>query len=649
MNRLISRISAVLMSVLVLANVFQPVTVNADSDQKDFDEFLKDKWVEMMESDYTGMHFSVKDYRSMGLEKPEVSLGHINYQEFEDSVTESKEALEELHAYDFNALNERQQYDYRVYEANLENTIALDSYPDYSEMFNPHTGNQSNLTTVFTEFVFYEREDIDDYLTLLADYPRYMDEMLEFTKQQAAKGYFMTDRALDVELEQLRDFVAKGEECPFIVIFNGRVDEFEGLEDDQRQAYKDRNREIVLNQVFPSTDKAAEELEKLRGSRSIGDQSLFNYPDGKAYYEALTRKKASENVSPQEVFDYLTKAVTDCYNYTLDVALNAGKADAQEVISTMKTPTEMLDYLREHLEGFPKGPELNYTASYLDPSVANPSVMAYYMTTPIDDVTENVIRVNGTNIKEEDMNTLYYTLAHEGFPGHLYQFTWYYNQPDMNPIRHDLDMIGYTEGWAQYVEKIMLNRSPLNPTAQEMTAMNVFLGYCLQAAADVAVNGLGYDEKTLGVWVESTGLGGIDMKPIYEAVADAPGQIIPYGYGLARFWELRERTQSALGENFDMEDYHLQLLTNGPRSFDTVEEDLKRYVEGKGAELPEEYTFFESERSEGMTSMSGILGFIEKHQAAIGIGILVVGLLILVLVFLLLRAIFRALFGRRKK
>ena len=139
------------------------------------------------------------------------------------------------------------------------------------------------------------------------------------------------------------------------------------------------------------------------------------------------------------------------------------------------------------------------------------------------------------------------------------------------------------------------------------------------------------------------------MKPIYEAVADAPGQIIPYGYGLARFWELRERTQSALGENFDMEDYHLQLLTNGPRSFDTVEEDLKRYVEGKGAELPEEYTFFESERSEGMTSMSGIFSFIEKHQAAIGIGILVVGLLILVLVFLLLRAIFRALFGRRKK
>ena len=84
MNRLISRITAVLMSVLVLANVFQPVTVSAESDQKDFDEFLTDKWEEMMESDYTGMHFSVKDYRSMNLEKPEVSLGHINYQEFED-------------------------------------------------------------------------------------------------------------------------------------------------------------------------------------------------------------------------------------------------------------------------------------------------------------------------------------------------------------------------------------------------------------------------------------------------------------------------------------------------------------------------------------------------------------------------------------
>ena len=646
MNRLISKISALLMSALVLLSAFQPIAVNAD--QEDFDEFLKNKWVEMMEKDYTSMHFSVKDYRKMGLEKPEVTLGHISYEEYAKELEEAKKSLEELHAYDFASLNERQQYDYRVYEQNLEDDIATLSYPDYQEMFNPYSGSQSNLTTLLTEFMFYEKEDIDDYLTLVADYPRYMDEMLAFTKEQAAKGYFMTDRALDKEISALNDLSGKGEEAPFIVIFNGRVDAFEGLSDEERQAYKEKNHDIVINQVFPCVDKTAEELETLRGSRSIGDKSLYAYPDGQEYYKGLLKKKISDDASAKETFDYLSKSIKDCYNYVMDLILSGNSEDLQEVISSMKEPTEMLDYLKDHLEGFPAGPELSYNASYLDPSVANPSVMAYYLTTPIDDVTDNVIRVNGTSISDEDMNTLYYTLAHEGFPGHCYQFTWYYSQPDINPLRHDLSTIGYTEGWAQYVEKIMLNRSPLNQTAGEYTAMNTFLGYTMQAAADVAVNGLGYDADKLTKWLDGMGISGVDIQPVYEAVVDSPGQIMPYGFGIAKFWELRERTQSALGEEFDMEEYHYQILNNGPRSFDIVENDLKAYVEGKGKTLPEDFTFFNSERTEGMLSIGGTINTAYKYRYVIIAGIVIVAILILVVIFLILRAIFRAIFEKRK-
>ena len=647
MNKLAARLSAVLMSVLLLCGIVSPSAVRAD--EKDFDEFLKDEWVAMMESDYTTMHFSVKDYRKLGLEKPELTLGQISYEEFDRQLQEAQKSLDALHAYDFNSLNERQQYDYLVYEDNLENSIALNKFPDYEEMFNPYTGTQSDLTTLLTEFIFYTKEDIDDYLVLLADYPRFMDDMLEFTKQQAAKGYFMTDAALDVELEQLRDLAGKGEEAPFIVIFNGRVDEFTDLDDADRQAYKDRNREIVLNQVFPCVERIADELEKLRGSRSIGDSSLFSYPDGKEYYAALMHMKISDEATPQEVVDYLTKAVEEDFSYVTDVLMSYGSEGAEEVITTMKTPTEMLDYLRNHMEGFPKGPELNYNASYLDPSVANPSVMAYYLTTPIDDVSDNVIRVNGTSIKEEDMNTLYYTLAHEGFPGHCYQFTWYYSQPDMNPLRHDLNMIGYTEGWAQYVEKIMLGRAPLSRVAQEYTAGNVFLGYTLQAAADAAVNGLGYDKAKLKSWAAGLGLGEIDVDSVYDAVRDGAGQILPYGYGLAKFWELRERTQSALGEEFDMEEYHLQILTNGPRSFDIVEQDLVKYVESKGKTMPEEFTFFASERTEDMTSIGDTMAFVQKNSKWILAAVAVIAILILILLFLLIRGIFRLITGKGRK
>jgi len=642
MNRFLNRISIVLMSALLLLTGFIP----AQAEGEDFDEFLKQEWKEMMD-DYVTMHYSVKDYQAEGLTKPDVNLGEVSYEEYARIVEERKASLDHLHQFDYESLDERQKIDYLVYEENLNNDIAVFSYPNFKEMFNPYSGAHSDLTTTFTEFTFYTKDDIDDYLILADDYDRYVDEMIEFTRKQAEQGYFMRDVALDVQLGQMKEFIDKGEENPFIVIFNNNVDAFEGLTEEERTAYKERNRDLVLNQIIPSNQKAMEFLETLRGSRSVSG-SIYEYPDGKEYFEKYVRLKTSDEGDIRQKFDYLSEAVKDSFEYLMDTALSFD-GDPQEQMTQFKDPEDILAYLSEHLEGFPKGPDINYVASYLDPSVANPSVMAYYLATPIDDVTNNVIRVNGTSVGGDDMTTMYYTLAHEGFPGHMYQFTWYYSQ-DYNPIRHDLSAIGYTEGWAQYVEKIMLNRSPLNPSAQEYQAVNVFVSYALQAAIDLAVNGLGYGEKELGDWLKGLGLGeGMDTKELYDAVVDMPGMILPYGYGIAKFWELRERTESALGEDFDLEDYHLQILTNGPRNFNIVETDLKKYVESKGKVWPSQYTLFEHERPEGMVGIGGIVNFIYQHRTAFLIGAIVVVLLVLLLLFFLIRGILRLIFGKKKK
>lgn len=622
--------------------------VKADGD--DFDEFLTQEWRHMMEKDYVSMHYSVKDYKKMGLKKPEVNLGEIGYEQNEKDLKEHQASLEKLHQFDYDSLSDSQKIDYQVYEANLQDDIASESYPNYQEMFNPYTGVHSNLTTTLTEFVFYQKEDIDDYLTLAEDYDRLMDDMMAFTKQQAEQGYFMTDVALDEQLKEMQEFIDKGEENPFIVIFNNNVDAFEGLSDEERNAYKEKNKEIVLNEILPSNQKAKEFLETLRGSRSVSG-SLYNYSDGLDYYNTLVTKKTSASGTIQEKFDYLNKAISDSYIYLLDIMLGGSSGVGEEHIKGFSDPEEILNYLKDHLEGFPEGPELTFKASYLDPSVANPSVMAYYMTTPIDDVTDNVIRVNGASANTDDMDTLYYTLAHEGFPGHLYQFTWYYSQ-DYNPIRHDLNMIGYTEGWAQYVEKIMLNRAPeISVDTQETIAMNTFLGYAVQAAADLAVNGLGYDKAKLAKWMKDLGFGdGTEesIEDVYQAVVDMPGMILPYGYGIAKFWELRERTQSALEDEFDMEEYHLQILTNGPRSFDTVENDLKAYVESKGKTWPAKYTLFKHEKPEGTVGVGKVFDFVQKHIVLIIIVGIVILLLLLWVVFLILRGLFRLIFGGGK-
>ena len=103
-----------------------------------------------------------------------------------------------------------------------------------------------------------------------------------------------------------------------------------------------------------------------------------------------------------------------------------------------------------------------------------------------------------------------------------------------------------------------------------------------------------------------------------------PGAYLPYGYGGAKFWGLREQTQSSLGDDFDPEEFHLQLLTNGPRPFQVVEEDLKDYVKSKGHRWNDKFIFFASERIEGMPAVQAQTGFFGTYGYTAAIAAVVV-------------------------
>lgn len=630
-------LSLFILSVLMVLGSLIPVRAEENS----FDAFLEEEFRKYMSAEYLDFHFGVRDYKSYGLEKPEVAMPSYSYEEFAAGAARAQASLDSLHQFDYAALNDIQQHDYLVYESYLKDMIGIYSYPDFNECYNPYKGDYSNLITIMTEFIPYNREDAEDYLTLTAGFAGVLSEMDEFTRQQAAKGFFMSDASLDVQLKSMQDFVAKGEENPFIIIYGKNIDQLEELSAEEKEDFKKRNRDLVLNSVYPAIENSMKVLESLRGSRSVSG-SVYEYENGPAYYEALAVQKCSDDNTLTEKRDYLAKCMKDLMNY---VALHIGSIS--NTITEFSTPEEVLSFLGSHMEGFPAGPELKYTPSYLDPSVAVPSIMAYYMQTPIDNVTDNVIRINGGAVKD-DMNTLYYTLAHEGLPGHMYQFTWFYSQ-NPNPIRYAVNCIGYTEGWAQYVERIMLLRSPLSEKDSEFLACNVYIGYILQAYADILVNGFGYNSAQLGAAIDSCGLTleERELATIYEAVSSSPGQILPYGYGLCKMWEFNERVHKTLGNSFDLEEFHRQILTYGHRPFDLVESDLKKYTEGKGFELVSDFTLFEASATENFAGR--IIKFISDHFVVIMIAAAAVLLLVLWLLFLLIRGIWRLITGKKPK
>ena len=157
-------------------------------------------------------------------------------------------------------------------------------------------------------------------------------------------------------------------------------------------------------------------------------------------------------------------------------------------------PTAIMEELKEQtLKDFPQLPECSYTLKDVPKALELSLSPAFYLTSPIDDSSQNVIYINRNPIY--DNQPLYNTIAHEGYPGHLYQTVWFHTHCDSD-LRKILSFSGYTEGWAAYVEALSYRLdNGLDPLLGELLEANSKATLGIHAYLDMAINYLGWEQK----------------------------------------------------------------------------------------------------------------------------------------------------------
>lgn len=556
--------------------------------QEAFDQLLLDIYKEEVGSDALSLHYSLKDPSTFGIELDGISLGSITEEESAKQDQKVLDWLTKLSSFDTKELNSSQLDDYRVVKAYLEiqkNFIGLDYY---GHLFTPASSYTSNLITNFVEYRFFEKEDIDTYLILLEDVARFLDEALVYTQKQVDMGLFMPDYAVDGTVEEIDKFIVKVSDNELILSFNDKLEAFE-LDDATKNTLRTKNEELVKTIVLPSYTKVKDSLVSWKGS-ATGSGSYADTATGKQYYEALMRYKIGYQGNIDDLFktgceqlkSIMSNMVSLMYKdeKLFDRYVDSGSSFAQ------KEPSEILkDYEKSLLKAFPQGPQVNYTAEYLDPSIANASTIAYYLIPPLDDISDNVIKINPGQT-DGDLLTLYTTLAHEGFPGHCYQNTYYYST-NPHPIRTVYDFLGYGEGWANMIEMDALGwLLPKDENLAQFLALDIYYPYLLQGMIDIGVNYYNWDQAELKTWLSEYGIiYGLDndesVTAMYEAVTSDPGILLPYGVGMMEMVLLKEKTQEALGKKYNDVEYHRVILEAGPMTFDLLEEKVNQYIDSK--------------------------------------------------------------------
>ena len=199
---------------------------------------------------------------------------------------------------------------------------------------------------------------------------------------------------------------------------------------------------------------------------------------------------------------------------------------------------------------------------------------AFYQTPPMDTGAPNVIYINhGRQISNLELFT---TLAHEGFPGHLYQ-TVYFGRQSPSHIRYLIDYSGYVEGWATYAENMSYTWTGLDDNLARCLQLNQDITLALYGRIDLGIHYEGWTTDDVTEFLSDYGLDEDEtVHSVYRAIVSDPASYLPYCIGYMEFKELRDDTDKTMGDDFKLKEFHQCILNIGPCSFDVLEKYIQK-------------------------------------------------------------------------
>lgn len=545
----------------------------SSSEDRRFQEYTDSIFRKEISSNTLNLHYTLAHPEDYDIAPAALSLGEI--------------ALDDTAAYSALENYEEGLRQFTYEELSPQHQITLDtlllyfhtlregsSYELLEEVLSPGLGIQAQLPVLLAEYSFYDRDDIEDYLSLLEQTDTYFKSILDFEAAKSAAGTFMRDDTLDRILAQCREFIQEPQNNYLVEIFQDKLEDFPGLKGEDKALYMKRQEEILLSHVIPAYEELIAGLETLRGTGTNGN-GLCYFPDGRDYYEYLLKTQVGVYTSPDAVARRLqTQLMTDYRELAQLIQDNPSLAASISSSGfTLESPTTALEELAQSCQkDFPALDVEDYEVKYVHESLEKFLSPAFYLTPPLDTMSPNTIYINRAD-STGDLE-LFTTLAHEGFPGHLYQ-TLYFSRENPDIIRYLPSFGGYVEGWATYIESYAYSYADADPKLTRLLWLNRSVNLCLYSLVDVGIHYYGWTLPDVTHYLGNFGItDSLVIQEIFLSILENPVNYLRYYVGYLNFLDLKNELQTLQGEHFDLKDFHRQILEIGPAQFPVLQKHL---------------------------------------------------------------------------
>lgn len=581
-----------------------------NEDNPEFKEFLDMFFVEYLEGDQLSVNIFCENPSDFGLEHYDAewyTYESSTEEEMAEYVEYITELYTELQSFADAKLSKLQEVAYRKVESFLVENIESYKIEDIEYLnlryIDSFGGYVADFLTYMEAYSLRSEAEVQDIVKYIQSTKTAFPSYLTYAKDRADHGYALADYSIKEMRGYLKDLLeedAKEGNYYLTDVINGKIDGLTFLNDEQKEEYKATVKSEMENSFIYGVQALYDGLEQFEGLLPEEEEGYWaKYESGKELYKInLQSLLGLNNFSFEQYIKELEATLNATSKEYMDlfyaIANDNGFMTSAQIDAHVSkypifdgTPDEMMVFLKDFaptiVPELKSNPEINI--KYMDTASAKVSnAVAYYMKSALDNTAGENITLNGEKLGNK--NDVIGTLAHEGYPGHLYAYV-YSKEIGQHNLSTIMTSTAHAEGWATYVELKLYDYAMSLSNDKKYIQVMEYLkaehaqGFLLETRIDVGIHYEGWTVKEVAEFLDGLGFNGGAAQGIYDQFIEMPTTYAAYGYGKLYFVKLHNEAQKVLGVYYDEIEFNAMLLSRGWTSLGELENTYLEYMRAK--------------------------------------------------------------------
>ncbi len=510
------------------------------------------------------------------------------------------------------ALSPDSRMSMRLFEYGVEQARLSNRWRDWGYQF----AANGNPTTGLPVFMINNHRvdsvsDAEAYVSRLKDAERVMGEIAAELRQRAAAGVISPNFVFEPSIENTRNIITgapfdDAADNPVWADFQKKVAALETEEATKARLLSEGRAALIgeWKRGYEHVLAALAEVQAQAAAMPDRDGGVWRLPDGEAYYNARLRLSTTTDLTADQIHQIGLQEVERLHGEMQAIMDRIGfEGSLQEMFALLKTdprfqypntPEGKEQYLADSRafiaqvmaaapQWFSDLPEAALEVRAVEAWREATASIAFYNAPAPDGSRPGIYYVNLSDMTQVLKPQIEGISYHEGAPGHHFQIAYAQEMEGLPSFRRFGGYGAYAEGWGLYAERLGKEMGFYQDPYSDFGRLSTELWRAARLVTDTGLHAKRWSrEQAIDYFRQNSLLSERDIVKEVERYITNPGQATSYKIGELKIMELLQRAQAALGDRFDIRDFHAVVLGSGSVPLDVLEDQVEAWIAGRG-------------------------------------------------------------------